>query len=931
MSSINNIRPVQQYDDLFKTKFHMSVEVNYEDITLIWADENLNENFDCLDTKCRLNIIVNYFKAFTDPQETIDYIQSAKNEHIFLIVSGSLGELVLSQIINEIQIKFIYIFCINKDKYDAELADKYDKISGIFVDKDKLFQHLTSTVRTYEKNLMTMSLFDRILDTTEEQSIRHYMIENDINLEWLEAFFDILLHLPIDANLAKQDMIAECRLYYSNNLRELQRIDEFEKTYSFETVLHWYTRDSFVYRLVNKALRTLNVDIIFKFRFLIIDIYQQLKQRHTDYIKSLSTSNPAKIIRRVYRSQFMRIKEIEKLHTCIGQLICPNTFFSTSETFLLAQGFIAGGSSFECVTFQIDIPESYYQIVNEQLDYTRPFYKLDNLSQFESENEVIFSMGTLFRIVSVEKFHIYFVCLKLETENDISSKCFYISNQLENISQNWQNRCNVEDRILLLTEKLPEKCKSLVIVYIKYGVFANEEGITTMETLTTYRKGFELIMKCLPDYQHTITIAMYLSLGLLYCYKGERILALEFGDAALQIAQTYLKDDADYCLVCYNYLAVIHQMEDQYIEALSIYEKMLSIANDYNHLSALLAIYKELSRVTSDLEDTEYEFVCLTKIAELETKLNCERKTAINYEFACFYKKQKNFLLGLYYYKRYFRYLLQENTHINDLTKSYVWIGNMYENLKYYSAAIRIYMHILLFKIRSLPFYNHSMIWKYKTVLGYLQRLLSFMDLTRVKSYFQSLISRTVSSKFDIKFINKLKFLYYFKFHNPVELKSSLQILFKQTLKEYYNQKAYEKSMKKLYQFIHRFLKNKPLCFAKIYHNAQELRKFQSLLVDLRQHLYLIQRSFFNTCYITFYKAQEINSIMEKYATDIGRAIHGFTHSSHTTLCHDRIQHKIHRYPRSLWIYQYRFCRCYKNPLMKRRRPTSHWVKFSRL
>lgn len=189
-----------------------------------------------------------------------------------------------------------------------------------WVNQYELFRHLTSPIRMYEKTLMTMSLFNRISTTTEEQSTRDYTIENDISLEWLQAFVDVLLYLPHDKNLAKQEMIAECRLYYRDNPIELQRIDEFEMSYTPKRTLHWYARDSFVHRLVKKALRTLNIDIIFTFRFLIIDIYQQLKQCHTNYINSLSTVDSNKIIHTVYRSQSMGMKEIEHLHTCIGQI-----------------------------------------------------------------------------------------------------------------------------------------------------------------------------------------------------------------------------------------------------------------------------------------------------------------------------------------------------------------------------------------------------------------------------------------------------------------------------------------------------------------------------------------------------------------------------------------------------------------------------------
>ena len=42
-----------------------------------------------------------------------------------------------------------------------------------------------------------------------------------------------------------------------------------KKTYSSETAIWWYTRDSFIYRILNKALRTQNIQILISFRFLI--------------------------------------------------------------------------------------------------------------------------------------------------------------------------------------------------------------------------------------------------------------------------------------------------------------------------------------------------------------------------------------------------------------------------------------------------------------------------------------------------------------------------------------------------------------------------------------------------------------------------------------------------------------------------------------
>ncbi|CAF1685930.1 unnamed protein product, partial [Didymodactylos carnosus] len=89
----------------------------------------------------------------------------------------------------------------------------------------------------------------------------------------------------------KNDMLDEARLFYKENDYELKIISEFDENYISNDAIRWYTRESFLYRLLNKALRTENIDIIFKFRFFIVDLYNQLKQEHIKFIHSLSSNN----------------------------------------------------------------------------------------------------------------------------------------------------------------------------------------------------------------------------------------------------------------------------------------------------------------------------------------------------------------------------------------------------------------------------------------------------------------------------------------------------------------------------------------------------------------------------------------------------------------------------------------------------------------
>jgi len=85
---------------------------------------------------------------------------------------------------------------------------------------------------------------------------------------------------------AKNEMLNVSHQHDKNNIIELERINELEKTYTADKAIFWYTRDSFLYRLLNKAFLIDDIDIIFKCRFIIIDLFQQLTNLHREFIKS---------------------------------------------------------------------------------------------------------------------------------------------------------------------------------------------------------------------------------------------------------------------------------------------------------------------------------------------------------------------------------------------------------------------------------------------------------------------------------------------------------------------------------------------------------------------------------------------------------------------------------------------------------------------
>jgi hypothetical protein len=83
---------------------------------------------------------------------------------------------------------------------------------------------------------------------------------------------------------AKHDFLTVCREHYNGNNRQLKLIDDFDKNDIPSDAVRWYTSDTFLYRLLNKAFRSENIDILFQFRFFICDLYSQLTKAHNELI-----------------------------------------------------------------------------------------------------------------------------------------------------------------------------------------------------------------------------------------------------------------------------------------------------------------------------------------------------------------------------------------------------------------------------------------------------------------------------------------------------------------------------------------------------------------------------------------------------------------------------------------------------------------------
>ena len=294
------------------------------------------------------------------------------------------------------------LFRIDRIKFENELW--YIDLTA--VDEDD--QQFCQAINPWKAKISEQSFFS---GRPEPLFTRYLTIENSSFLAF-QLLIDLMLRLN-QTSYAREEMIEMCRLKYSDSPTDLNKIDQFEQSYSHQDAAKWYTTDSFLYRLLNSSLRLEDIDTICKLRYYIYDLHNQLAQLQTSYIKSLPTNES---ILTLYRGQRMSIEDLNKLRDNVGQLISKNSFLSTTNRVLAANLFAGDGS--------LDNPEEEVSVVYDitvdtSVPHSVPFAKIQYESIFQDEDEVLFSMAAVFRIDNVEQYgNLWIVDLTLINKED---------------------------------------------------------------------------------------------------------------------------------------------------------------------------------------------------------------------------------------------------------------------------------------------------------------------------------------------------------------------------------------------------------------------------------------------------------------------------------------------------------------------------------
>jgi tetratricopeptide (TPR) repeat protein len=236
--------------------------------------------------------------------------------------------------------------------------------------------------------------------------------EDQARFLWLFQCHNFMINLLDDDNKkAKEEMIAYCRQEFKDN-KSKSAIDHFNKE-SFDdnakNALWWYSQNTFIYKCTNTVLRKENISHVYSHRYIIKLLCRQLTELHEKFVHEYKKSEKETSLH-LYRGAYWRLCDIQLLQNNINDLISLNGFVSASRLEGIAIDFIRNRRKEGCETVLIKID------IDMTNKHSVAFADISKFSQSPGEEEVLLSIGSVFRVETVdfddkEQFHVIHLSL----------------------------------------------------------------------------------------------------------------------------------------------------------------------------------------------------------------------------------------------------------------------------------------------------------------------------------------------------------------------------------------------------------------------------------------------------------------------------------------------------------------------------------------
>jgi tetratricopeptide (TPR) repeat protein len=679
-----------------------------QNFLFVWLDSNIDKvnNVDSISTITKIRQIVNSVRTFTDVDECIDFMTDIEDEKIFMICSGELGQTTVPLVCDIPQINCVYVFCKHRTRHE-KWTKKWSKVKGVHTDITSICEALKQAARDCDHNSVSIS-FVKPADGT-----------SNINLDTLDKSFmytqilkEILLTIDFEQPHINE-FLTYCREQFTSNSAELKNVDKMEKEYRDHQPIWWYTCSCFLYSMLNRALRLMEVDLIIKIGFFIRDLHNHIAALHSE--QYCAHQDLDSFI--VYRGQGLSQTDFEQLKQTQGGLLAFNNFLSTSVDRAVSLAFADSNQ------YDPDLIGVLFVITVNTSTVTSPFAKIGNVSFYQGEEEILFSMHSVFRIAQVKQIdsndRLWQVDLTLTGDNDPQLHALTTSVRAETYPGNkgWYRLGQLMIKLGQFN-KAEELCEMLFkqttneydkgYLFYQVGWIKSGQGKYS-EAIRFYEKVLEICQKTFPANYLEVEAACYISIGFAYKNMRENSKALSYYEKVLEILQKGLPTNHPNLATTYNHIGLVYNNTGEYSKALSYYEKAFEIVQKIlpaNH-PHLAASYNNIGSAYHCMDEYSKALSYYEKVLEIVQKVlpaNHPDLAASYNNIGGVYDSMGEYSKALSYYEKaleIWQNVLPAN-HPN-LAASYNNIGVVYRNMEEYSKALSYYEKVLEIEQKTLP------------------------------------------------------------------------------------------------------------------------------------------------------------------------------------------------------------------------------------
>jgi tetratricopeptide (TPR) repeat protein len=543
-----------------------------QNFALVWLDENFDQNnSNCRTLVSQLQTILKKVDVFNDTDNCMKFISEIRNLDVYLIISNP-EEHMLTHAHRLEQIKAIFIFN-DRNSSKKSWPEKWKKIQGIYTNVHDLCKFVKETAKKSDRE------FQELCFVASNDINNRRLDELGQSFMYTQLMKEILLELEYDKNCV-EELVTYCQENRQTIKVPLDGLQEFLQDYpQKKTAVWWYTKDIFLYRLVNWALREQEFDTIIRVGFFINDLHRHIDKLHQEQIATINTNFP------VYRGQGMTADRFANLRKSEGGLLAFNSFLSTSRSPEVAQGFIDRA-------LDKGSPIGLLFIITVDPSVSSEVYAdIGTVSCFE-EKEVLFSLATVFRIGSIKP---------LQTDPDVWSVELQLTSNKDKELNALMGRIKVEIggstplyKLGALMIKVGQYDKAEEIysnlwnetndeqekanICHQLGFIKDKRG-NPRAALIFYQDALTIHRKTLGDDHHNVA-SVYNNIGLAYDSLNDHSQALDYYQKAQKIYEKEASSNGTVLAACYNNIASVYDHKQDHRQALIFYKKASEIYRD---------------------------------------------------------------------------------------------------------------------------------------------------------------------------------------------------------------------------------------------------------------------------------------------------------------------------------------------------------------